>query len=74
MRGPLSADRLFFISSLCFVISFILYTALNYLWPLPTDAVAAVSNGPSNALNSISWMLSIGGVVTFILGFLARRQ
>ncbi len=73
MKGPLSADRLFFISSLVFVVSFVIYTALNYLWPLPPEALVPVSGTPAT-LNTISYILSIAGLVTFVLGLIARKQ
>ena len=73
MKGPLSSDRLFFISSLVFVASFVIYTALNYLWPLPVDTTIAAAQGTANTLSQVSWILSIAGVVTFVLDLLARR-
>ena len=73
MKGPLSADRLFFISSLVFVISFLLYTAINYIWPLPVDAAAATTQATANMISQVSWFFSIAGVVTFVLGLIARR-
>jgi hypothetical protein len=74
MKGPLSADRLFFISSLVFVISFVLYTIINYVWPLPVDSAAAAAQTTANMLGQVSWVLSIAGVVTFVLGFIAKRS
>ncbi|HEY4522587.1 MAG TPA: hypothetical protein VJH91_03080 [Candidatus Paceibacterota bacterium] len=74
MKGPLSADRLFFISSLAFVVSFVLYTVLNYLWPIPADIYAAASDPTADTLGMVSWVLSIAGVVTFVLGFLTRSK
>ena len=74
MKGPLSADRLFFISSFAFVVSFVLYSALNYIWPLPLDTAAAAAQSTANTISQLSWFLSIAGVVTFVLGLIARRS
>lgn len=84
MKGPLSADRLFFISALVFAASFVIYTAVGYIWPVPMlpDAVAAqlppdpLANPLSfgGLLSQLSWILSIAGLVTFVLGMLARKS
>jgi hypothetical protein len=74
MKGPFSADRLFFISSLTFAASFVLYTGLNYLMPLPIDPNYMPSpTSPDQILNSIGWALSCAGIVTCVLGLVARR-
>ena len=72
MKGPLGAERLFFISSLVFVAGFILGSALNYIWPVPPEAMLPAVE-PANTLGMISWVLSIAGVVTFVRGLIARR-
>lgn len=74
MKGPLSADRLFFISSASFVISFVIYSVMNYVWPIPVETIVAASTDTSNALGMISWVLSIAGAVTFVLGLVARNK
>ena len=75
MKGPLSSDRLFYYSALSFVVSFVLYTILNYAWPLPYDPTMMPSpSSPSQIISQISWILSIAGVVAFVLGFLARSK
>ena len=73
MKGSLSSDRLFFISSLVFLASFVLSSGLNYLWPLPVDAAAAAAQSTANTLGQVSWVLSVAGLVTFVLGLVARR-
>ncbi len=83
MKGPLSADRLFFISSLVFAISFVLYSSINYIWPVPVLSNELLAQLPPDPLmnplsavsifSQISWMLSIAGVFSFVLGLIARR-
>ncbi len=74
MKGPLSADRLFFISALTSVVSFLIYNLLWYVWPMPIDPNYMPSmTDPDQLLNSLSWILAWAGVITLILGFIARR-
>ncbi len=73
MKGPLSADRLYFISALVSVVGFILYSILNLIWPLPPAAMVPMP-ASANAVNMVSWLLSIAGVLTFFLGILASRK
>jgi len=74
MKGPLSADRLFFISALVSVVSFLIYNILLYMWPMPVDPNYVYSaTSPDQLLNSASWILAWAGVVTFVLGLIARR-
>jgi hypothetical protein len=74
MKGPLTADRLFFISAAVSVGSFLIYNVLWYVWPLPMDPNYMPSmTDPDQILNSISWGLAWAGVVTFVLGMIARR-
>ena len=73
MKGPLSADRLFFISSLVFVVGFIINTCINFMWPLPVDAMVAATQTTANSLGQVAWVLSIAGVVTFVLALIAKR-
>ena len=75
MKGPLSADKLFFISALVFVVSFVIYTVLNFVWPLPLSPEETMQIPQiANVLSQISWILSIAGVLTFVLGLVARKQ
>lgn len=76
MKGPLSADKLFFISSLVFSVSFLIYTILNYVWPLPPLTPEQTAQVPqiANGLGQLTWILPIVGIATFVLGLLARRQ
>ena len=75
MKGPLSADRLFYYSAVSFVVSFVLYTILNYVWPIPYDpAMMPSPTSASQIVSQISWILSIAGVVAFVLGLLARSK
>lgn len=84
MKGPLSADRLFFISALLFAAGFVLYYVVSYIWPvpmLPDELLAQLPPDPladpfsiPGMLNQFNWILSIGGVVTFVLGLLARKS
>jgi hypothetical protein len=74
MKGPLSADRLFFYSAAASVVSFVIYNLLWYVWPLPMDPNYMPSpTDPDQLLNSLSWILAWAGVVTFVLGMIARR-
>lgn len=84
MKGPLSAENLFFISAASFAVSFVLYWALGYLWPFPEIAPEVLEQlppdpfmdpfSPAGILNQVSWILGIAGIVTFILGFLAGKR
>lgn len=74
MKG-LSADRLFFYSALVSAVSFLISTALWYLWPIPFDASYVPSpTDPSQLLSSASWILAWAGVVTLVLGLVARKS
>ena len=74
MKGPLSADRLFFLSALASVVSFVIYNILMYVWPMPIDPnYMPAMTDPDQLLNSLSWVLAWAGVLTFALGMLARR-
>lgn len=80
----LSSDRLFFISSLLFVAGYVLYMVMGYIWPvpvLPDEVIALMPPDPvamqgtfPNLLSQLNWILSIAGVVTFALGFVARKS
>jgi hypothetical protein len=74
MKGPLGADSLFYFSSLSFVVSFLLYNAVGYIWPIPMEVMVAYANPTGDMLGMASWVLAIAGVVMFVLGFIARRQ
>lgn len=74
MKG-LSADRLFFFSAAASVGSFLIYNLLWYIWPIPMDPnyIPAMTD-PDQLLNSLSWILAWAGVVTFVLGFVAKKS
>lgn len=78
MGHALSADRLFFLSALSFTVSFALYTIYSYL-PFPAigaEMPVEVYN-PLNIyslLNQGGWILSVAGVVIFLLGLVARKR
>ncbi len=75
MKGSLSADRLFFISALASVASFVIYNFIMYIWPVPMDPMVPYSpTSPDAILNTASWALAWAGVVTFVLGFVARKN
>ncbi|HWO07619.1 MAG TPA: hypothetical protein VNM40_03480 [Candidatus Paceibacterota bacterium] len=75
MGGSLSPERLFFISAAALVASFVIYNLLWYVWPLPIDPNYVPSpTDPDQLLNSLSWILAWAGVVTFVLGLVARRS
>ena len=83
MKG-LSADRLFFMSSAAFVAGYVLYMVMGYVWPIPMlsdELVAMMPVDPvmtpgtlPNMLSQLNWILSIGGVVTFVLGLIAWKS
>ncbi len=77
MGHSLSADRLFFFSALAFTVSFLLYTGLNYLLPIPAEGVMDPLANPQSLLfmlNQGGWILSTAGVVTFVLGLVAQKR
>jgi hypothetical protein len=76
MKGPLSSDKLFFISALVFTVSFVIYTILNYAWPLPPLTPDQAMQVPqvANVLGQLTWVLPIVGFATFVLGLLASRK
>lgn len=74
MKG-LSADRLFFISALVSVVAFLISVTLWYVWPMPMDPnYMPAMTDPDQLLNSASWVLAWAGVVTFVLGMIARKS
>ena len=83
MKGPLSAERLFFISALLFAVGYMAYMAVWYIWPLPMlpeEVIATLPPDPAMVpgsvpfiLSHIGWFLPIAGVVTLALGFVARK-
>lgn len=84
MKGPLSADRLFFISALVFTASFVLYSVSGYIWPIPVipDELLAQlppdpfmdPTSPAAVVSQLMWFLSVAGVITFVLGLVARKS
>ena len=67
-----------------FVTGFVLYYIVGYFWPMPMlsdELIAQLPPDPlsdpfslGSILNQFNWVLSIGGVVTFVLGMLARKS
>ena len=74
MKGPLTAEKLYYISALVFFVGFVYTTVLNYALPIPVDPAAIATDQFNNALNWLAWVLPIAGSLTFILGFFAGRK